>query len=269
LINGTDTVGGQLKQRLDRRGRPTFSEDGFTGSTTAKQLSYENIVQGTVKVSGLFADTTVEAKEVVYIDGHSEFLGLIAMTAETTQETVATGSTVQFTLNAGALVWLDTGVSFSDSTVFATLVGSVGAVNGTGKYFIEPTTGVVTVWVGPAGTLSGGIEITYLYRDANFNPLNTYSVEYRRGCLYSSTAMQSTGEITYKAADILCRYDVAVPVPSNYDPKSNTIEVRTDTLNPLNSLVKTIWVKDNGLPTLESLAPYYSPLLTKLEFRFQ
>lgn len=268
LINGSDTIGDSVQERINRRGHPETPTDFFSSSANAKQLAHKNVVQGTVQLNGMFSDTSIEPREIQWIDGHSEFLGLTPIIDEETQETAETASKVAFTLSAGALVWLETGVSFSDATVFATLVGSVGAVNGTGKYYIAPTTGLVTVWVGPGGVLEGGIKITYLFRDIQFNPTNTFSVDYARGVLYGGSSLLPTGVVTYKAADVLCSYDVAVPVPSVYDGRTNTVEVKTELLNPQNNLVKTIWVKNSGLPSLESLAQFYSPLITKLEFRF-
>jgi len=238
LINGTDEIGGSLRQRISRRGRPETVTDPFPGSTNAKQLSFENVVRGSVVLDGVFTGTP---KEIEYRDGHSEFLGLISVTDEQTVEIEASGldTTVQFALAAGALVWLETGVSF-DSSLFTTLVGTVGAVNSAGEYFIDPTDGTVTVYVGLGGTLPGGIQITYLYRDSSFNPDSTFSVDYRRGILYGGSDFVTGGTITYKASDILVGYDVAAPVTSSYDPVTNTVEVKTETLHPQNNLVKTL-----------------------------
>lgn len=260
-IEITETVGDAPSNRTDPiTGLYSTRPDVFSGSPTRRVLTYDQIIRGSVSVSSDLFPAKGE-KEIKYIDGVSEFLGLLQMRDEKT--TAIIGTIVSFNLAAGGLWYPALGVTFSDTSVFTTKVASVVAVNSLGKYFIDPETGEVTVYT--SGSLEAGIEITYYFRDPDFDPTNKYSVDYRNGILFSYSDMEPTATIRYKAASGRLSYDLVQELP--YSLNGSKVSVSLERLKEMNNLVKIAFgeVKDN--PDITELRRYYSPLVRMVGLR--
>lgn len=268
-INQTDTIGSANSKIVNvKTGSYGLRATGLTTETKAKALSYSRIVKGTVAVSDGLINTTQKPEEVEYIDGEAEFHGLLEIEDEKTTAITATGSTVSFKLAAGNLWYEDLGVHFSNTTLFATKVNTVALVNVAGEYCIEAD-GTVTVYVGSGGTMPSGIEISYYYKNPSFDPSNKFSVDYRRGVVYTYRSMISGETITYKAANYKVAYDVARSIDDyTYDKSSNSVDVRTEGLHPVNSLVKVLWLESDEGDTLVDMVDYFTPIISILGFRF-
>lgn len=246
--------------------------DAFSASNRAKQLSYDCIVQGTVSVDADFIGTTSKPVEVDFIDGQTEFLGLIPMNLETTTSIDSGGfDYVTFALSARGLWYQPLGVLFSDASTFSNLVGTavLAQTGSVGDYFVS-LDGTVTVNIGSGATLNSGRSISYFYRNPSFDPENKFSLDYRRGVIYSFNDMISTANIRYKAACYKIAYDIAEEIDEySYDIGINSVSVRTEGLQPVNSLVKVIWTKAPQTSELEELKEFFSPIISVLAFRFQ
>jgi hypothetical protein len=270
----TDTVGGALKKRVNvLTGSFTARTPKIVGAADAMTLTHDYVVKGSLRVSSDMFDRTyvnVDPQEVDFVDGRSEFLGLVPMNSEKTVELTADGidDTVSFTLAAGALWYEGFEVLFGDAVVFATSVGSAAAVSSTGEYHVDGA-GVVTVYVSPGGTLSAGITIHYYYQDPEFEPANKFSVDYKRGVLYGGSDLQTGATAKYKASAYRVAYNVAQEVDRySYDKGANSMSVRTEGLKQINSLVKLIWAEKTEEESLRSLRDYFSPIISLLAFRF-
>jgi hypothetical protein len=246
--------------------------DVFSSSNRAKQLSHDCIIEGTVSVDADFLGTASKPIEVEYIDGQTEFLGLIPMTIETTTPAESgTDTYVQFALSARGLWHQPLGVLFSDAGTFSNLVASVSAAKtgSVGDYFVA-LDGTVTVNIGIGAILNGGRGITYYYRDPSFDPDAKFSLDYRRGVIYTYNDMTPTASIRYKAACYKIAYDIAEEVSDyTYDAAINSVSVRTEGLQAVNSLVKVIWTEAPQNSELEELKKFFSPIISVLAFRFQ
>lgn len=270
----TDTIGDSVGSRVNiLTGRTASRTDSLgAANSRSKTLTHDYVIRGSVVVpSNLFDSVTTTPEEVDFIDGYSEFLGLIEMNSESTTETsvLPSESVATFTLSAGALWHSELGISFSDTTVFGTEVATAAAVNSAGEYHIDRNTGLVTVYVGLGGTLAADIEIRYMYRDPGFDPTNKYSVDYRNGILHSFSALRTGATITYKSAPMKVAYDVALEVDRySYNPASNSVQVRTEGLFESNSLIKVLWSKPTTGTTVEDLRKYFTPMVKLLGFRF-
>lgn len=268
-INYTDTVGSGVGKIVDiRTGLYGERATGLSTESKAKALTYNRIVKGTVQVSDDLLNTTEKPEEIEYIDGEAEFYGLLEIEDEKTTSITASGTTADFKLAAGNLWYEDLGVHFSDSTYFGTKVSTLAAVNSAGEYYIDPD-GTVTVYVGSGGTLPSGIEISYYYKNPDFDPGNKYSVDYRRGVLYSHKTLKTGGTITYKAANYKVAYDVARTIDDfKYNKTSNSVDVRTEGLHSVNTLVKVLWLQSDEGDSLVDMVDYFSPIISILGFRF-
>jgi hypothetical protein len=234
-------------------------------------FSRRHPVKMTVDASDLFADTDiVPPEEIALIDGHTEFLGLVRVISEKTSE-FAANQVASFVVKNGSKYYAPLGIAF-DSALFITEVGAVPTMASTeGDWYIDLTTGTVSIRLGAgAGDfLPSGVTYSYYYRDDTFDSTNKFSVDYTNGILYSATAFQSGGTISYKAANFYATYDVASLVEGSlFNRDNSTIEVRTEGSFDYSRLIKIIYpVKVNQI-SLDDLKNYYSPIVRSISFRF-
>lgn len=240
------------------------------GSDTKKQLSYDYIIVGTFGAPTDLLENELLPEEVDFIDGITEFYGLTRIEDEETVETAADGSgVVEFQLAARALWFPDLGVSFGDTNVFSELVATPSLVTSgsNGAYHID-VEGTVYVKVGVGNSLRGGIHMDYGFKDPTFEPANKFSVDYRHGVLYAHSSINQEAEVTYKTASYTVGYDIARQVKSEYQSDANTVQIRTEDLEPINNLVKIIWTEQVQSTVSPTLQQYFSPLVSSLGFRF-
>jgi hypothetical protein len=275
LHEQTDTAKGTLKKRLNVvSGTMETRTDTLSTSTYGQTLSYTYVVKGTVSVGpelmGYTSDHT-PPEELEFVDGHSEFLGLKQMNEEYTSETAADAfGRANFKLSAGAAWYSKYNAVFSDTTYFATLMGSLAGVTVAGRYYIDPATGDVAVYVGVGGTLPADIQVQYSYRDPDYDSSNKFSVDYERGHLYTSEPISSGVPISYKAASYKMGYDIGLVVEGwTLDEGKNIVTVPTESLSPINGLVKVMWACSTAEEDMTSLSNFFSPILYGLTFRFQ
>lgn len=268
-IGVTDTIGSGLKDSIDiRTGIYGPRNINMSTETRAKALSYRRIIKGTVTVSDDLLGTEQLPEEIDFIDGVSEFYGLIEIEDEKTTTIAASGDLVEFHLAAGSLWYSDLGVHFNNSVVFGTLVSSVGLVNSVGDYFIAAD-GLVTVSIGAGNTLVSGIEISYYYKNPDFDPTNKYSIDYRKGIIYSHSTFAVDATINYKTASYKIAYDVGRNLDRyRYHSDSNSVSIRTEGMHKVNNLVKVIWIQSDTNSTLGDMANFFSPVISILGLRF-
>jgi len=229
-------------------------------------LSRNGTIKGTVNASNLFNNTTVVVEELEYIDGYSEFLGLIKVENEVISSYTGTG-VYSFTLFSGSSFYAPLSITFSDTTVFATEKSSAALVLAPGDYYISES-GVVSVYVDTA--LATGIYCSYYYRNNDFDYTNKYSIDYKNNILYSLTQFKSGGYITYKVANIYLSYN-KIKILDNYDFDSNNnlLTIKTDKILTNSDLVKVSYPIKNKTESLEEYKEYYSPLIDSIDFGFR
>lgn len=264
-----DTKSAGPQSRLGFNGEETRL-DMSSANTKAMTLTHDYIIRGSVRVP-LNLMQTSSAKypvEVEYIDGVTEFLGLVPMDNEkTTAITADSSGIVSFALAAREGVYSPLGIRFSDTVTFQTEVSNPNAL---GEYAFDAQNGVVQVYVGPGGTLESGIELLYYYKDPEHDPANLYSLNYEDGFLYSSEDLNQTAEVNYKAASYKISYDVVQEISSaEYDPGSGTVSVRTEDFSDANNLVKAMWAKPIEGDDVSDLERYFSPIVGAVGFKFQ
>lgn len=270
----TDTVGNALGKRMNPlSGRFEARTAKISSAADAMTLTYDYVVKGSLRVSNDMFDQTYvvdDPEEVDYVDGKTEFLGLITMDQEVTVSTAGDPSTglVSFKLAAGGLWYKGFAVLFGDTGVFGTDVGTSSTPAVAGEYNIADD-GTVSVYVGTSSSLAADIGIYYYYEDPEFEAQNKYSVDYREGVIYGGTNLQAGATVSYKASSHKIAYNVASEVDRyKYDKASNSVQIRTEGLSKINSLVKVIWAKQTDRASLRTLRDYFSPILSLFALRF-
>ena len=249
-----------------KTGRWTQRSDPFTGGTNAFALSHENIVRGSVMPSSDLLNTATPPQEVPYIDGHTEFLGLIPIDDEKTIELTADAfGTVEFNLNAGGLWYQVFDVLFSDTAVFASKVAVPTII---GEYSIADD-GTVIVFLGAGNTLASGIDINYYYRDPAFDAVNKYSLNYEKGYFHVGGVLNAAATVTYKTASYQISYDLARKIKNfTLDPTTNVLSIKTEAFLEINSLIRVLWKEGSASSTISGLTNVFSPIVSTVALRF-
>lgn len=268
--NYKETVSGNLLDTLDVvTGMSGVRNIPSNMGAKAKVFSHTNIIRGTVKVSEDLLGTDLFPEEIDFIDGISEFYGLLPIENEFTNEIVASEDIVSFSLAAGTQIYSALGIHFSDTDTFNNEQNALLNVIAPGDYYIG-SNGVVYVFIGTGNSLPGDIAISYMYKDPYFDATNKYSVDYSNGILYAYKNLNSEGTIEYKTANYICDYEIANVLQNiKTSIKEKKVSIRTEELNRFSSDIKIIWYTTNSNESVTDLIPYYSPIITLLGFRFQ
>jgi len=240
------------------------------GDTPVKTLTHKRVIVGSFIPGTSFLVGGATPIEVEYIDGRSEFLGLVRVDDEETIELTDLSGVVTFNLSAGALWDSDLDPAFGDPNIFDPALRQVDAVdvNTDGEWHISAA-GLVTVYVGHvANTLPAGITIQYYYVDPDFVPEDKFSVDYREGVVYSYTDMLSTGTCSYKASRYIVEYDIGQPLESSYSRVNNSVELNVENMLDINRKIKIVWPVPVVDAKLRELAPFFSPLIEVFGVRF-
>jgi len=198
----------------------TVDSESVPSGVNKFSLSEFNIEPGTLSVT----EQTPSAfkKEVNFVDGRTEILGLIGA-AEVVPNGVLVGSGVK-TFNL-SLTPADTSihvVAFSNRDVFNEEVP--GVPDEAGEYNISGK--VVSVYIDTTVTAPGNV--TYFYQDPTKNPVGTYSVDYKLGDIYTYTPTGGSTIASFQFAHIEISYPIARIIPENdidVDPEARTVLV--------------------------------------------
>ena len=280
-----DTIG-KIKKRINPvTGEYKKRSDLVASITNGYTLSCTNIILGSVVLSSeIFGYHNHPAPlEVAYLDGYTEFLGLIPMNHEFTPGIEADLSgMVEFPLAAGSYFYRPLGLSFETEqasflnerkiTEEEFLTETLSYSNeDIGSYHIS-NDGMVRLYVGQGGRLPGLIKLFYYYSNPVYDPKNKYSVDYEKGILYLSESLDTTKErhVRYKTSSTIISYDVAKEINSyEYNVETNSVEIRTENISTINNLIKIIWGEKADKKNIVDLKEYFSPIIHNIGIRFQ
>ncbi len=263
----SDTVGGALASRFDiNAGEFSTRADVLSAATDAMTLSHDYIVRGSVRVGpelmGYSGSLMVPVEEE-YVDGRSEFLGLIEVNDEQTtsiQADAVTGLS-SFTLGAGGLYYSVYDVEFSST--YTNKCGTIAALAAVGDYHIDELTGEVTVF----GDVSAGVSMSYFYRDPEYDSSNRFSVNYEKGHLFTSEPMVNGSAIEYLVAQYSLAYDLVEDVFCEYSESIKSLSVPTEAYDTTQQ-IKVLW-KKKAEDLIQDLSNYFSPIIYSLGLRFE
>lgn len=208
----------------------------ITGEAVASGLNHINlsnlsIVEGSIRFVGADSFNDNEnpfLEEVPFIDGVSE-LSTTVKTEEQlptlTGASVATFST-SVRMNTSSLF----NVSFSNTTIFTTEVGSLVAVNAPGEYWIDRTSSIVHVWTG-GETFTDPGKISYYANDPSKIVAGSYSVNYELGTVHTQRPLPAPITINYEYTEYYIRYNIARVVSNEdwtLDPSTRTVTIRSN-----------------------------------------
>ena len=245
------------------------------GVKKALDLPDSYIVMNSLSVSPDMFEEVAEIypREVAYIDGKIEFLGLKEMNKEETVETVSSGTgIVTFRLAAGSAYYSPLGVIFEDTDVFQNINASLSSE---GDYTVN-SEGEVKVKVSAtgSGTLPGQIKYSYSYKDPTFISKSLFSVDYRAGILYSAEEIRDSAKVwvKYKVANYKAEYDIVKKIESwTYSPSTDSISIRSEKVSsfPITKRVKAYYFTRDEYTPLKDLREFFSPIFYNISFRFQ
>lgn len=262
----TETVSDALLSRFNPGTGVLAARATIINGVNARQLSHEKPLRGTLSVSSDLFTAGHTPQELPYIDGRTEFLGLVEMSEEyTTAITAGAGNTVSFNLSAGAFYYSGEPPVFSDTTTFATQVDAAASVDQTGEWHVSPS-GTVTVFIANGSSLPAGIQILYRYVDPEFSPDGKYSVDYSLGILYGSSEINSSAEITYQVAEAFMHYQAVIP-QERWSLSNNLLEIHVPFLawrTSANRLIKVAYT-ERAVASQLDIAKYYTPFISQLQ----
>lgn len=263
-----ETIGNNILEALNPiSGSHTQRTNYFPSSSKHKQFGYKNLIANSLEIKKDLLANGLIPEEVPYIDGKSEFLGLVKVDREFTNEQEGAGSQglCTFYLAARSLWYRDFGVNFS-SSYFSTRV-SPGSSLAVGEYYIQ-NDGLVVVRVGAGNTLPADIVYSYYYRGEDIDPENKVSVDYENGILYSYSNLNSSAKVKYSVCPLLAHYDIVADVDFDYNASSNQLEINTLKMNPINNQLKVSWIEAPYDLSTATIKENFTPVVSRVGFRF-
>lgn len=210
--------------------------------------------------------------EIPFINGATEFLKTGVVDGESIpyegSALVGTGATRTFTLKKAANYSSGSSPTFSNTTVFANEKNLVSNVTSTGDWYIDQSTGQVTVYLG-VGTSTSGITVSYFYddEDATKRLRGSYSVDLKKGIVHFSHKAVNSFTVEFKQAPYKIRYTMSHQLQEGKD-KDYTIDLEKKqvTIKRLSGsgAGKKLSLRYKYVPEEEdlfNLADHFSPLL--------
>lgn len=171
-----------------------------------------NVTKGSLVFSGTGVGS-IFAKEVPFIDGRTELLG-VQKTTEKLSAITSTGN-VEIPLSLQISSDLNLQIVFSNTSVFTTVQGTPEGVDSPGDYYIDRTAGSPKVLVNVSAAVSDPGEITYYFVSTNALLSGAYSVNYETGEVYIYTSTTSGLTVSYRFSNYVICYPVARMVSGN------------------------------------------------------
>lgn len=267
----------------------TFTADPLVVPKSVQyfNLAHLGIVKGTLSFTDSIYESTVASlsKEVEFIDGRTELLGLIKAVQQLASiEDVVSGDivTIPFTMKITGNG--NFGYTFSNTTVFSTETSSMVLllVASPGTYFVDRTAGTTgRIHVKVSGEVQDPGTVTYYYSNPQVTLDGRYSVNYETGEVFLYTPTHSTRDITarYEYTNYRIKYNIARLISSDdwkYDTNKNKVvledrEILKNLRTPQTfgegtvSISKFYQVSYQYIKSvranISALEPYFSPIL--------
>jgi hypothetical protein len=208
--------------------------------------------------------------EIDFIDGVSEFLNLVKVDSERTNEIAAQNNIVQFQLAASSLYYEALGVKFEDTSTFIALkTVPINSSNQHGDYMIYAN-GYVEVYIDDQYLLPD-TSYSYYYLDSGIPIKNRFSVDYDQSVIYfSESVSDSSAVIKYKIANYIAEYDILSKVEDftvNY--KNKEVRINSSDFPVSRGNLYLFYKKSLSGYNLENVQEFFSPLLYGLRYEFK
>lgn len=228
----TDTNGGVSNGiTIKKEGWTTFPIDDPETVPTGEyyfNLGNLSISRGSVKFSGTNVGTIFK-KEVPFIDGRTELLGVQRTTQKLNPITMFAPGTTSISLTLQISSATDLEVAFSNKTVFITAKAAPGDVSSNGDYYIYRTAGDPRILIYLDNSVSDPGYVSYFFPDPNADLDGAYSISYDRGEVYSHTQTIAGLSVIYRYIDYRICYPIARVIKDNdfsIDTKNKLVVVK-------------------------------------------
>ena len=234
------------------------------------------IVKGFVKFSITTGTLTCLIKEVAFIDGRTELLGVVQTVEQLDAVTSLPIDDIAI-ISLKMKITSDTSFTtvFSDTTLFIEEQVLVGDITDVGDYFIDRTAN--TIHIKLAAVVSDPGTITYYYANPHANLTGRYSINYGTGEVFTYSTTQATVVANYSFTNYIAKYDIARLITSDdwtYSETDNKIlikdrEILKNIRTPQNTNTTNSskfyqivyqYIKSTRID-IDELEPYFSPVL--------
>lgn len=246
-----------------------------------------SVIKGSVRfnvpddIKGTELDPFIEEVEFTNSDLHPELTNVIQTVQIIPELDPGTGNIASFTLGGALSQDSDLSVSFSEPTIFITEKSDQISLTSTGDWFVERTPGSdfgkVFVHTGGTSITSPG-EVAYYIMNTSQVKAGAYSINYKRGEIFTQRAIPEGCTVTYQYSDYRIAYDISRDIPKEdwvFDPSTKTITLldreiqrRSDIAQAFNSGAlnqATYQVSYNHITRVRQditeLTSYFSPVL--------
>ena len=246
FVEGEDGLKTQVSIKDTGWSVATVSNETVSSGINIADMSEESIVPGTVIFtlpSGITAgnvDTDAPPvdpfrQEVVFIDGSTEFTNATEVAESLPASSAVVASKVTTQLSVLPVDSLQFPLYFSNTTLFATLVASTGAVTSTGDYYIGMTTGLITLYSTDEITSTDLGTVNYFYTDSTRELEGLYSINYGQGVIHTystipiGTVALGSATMTYDYTHFEAIYNIARWIPQDkfdVDLTTKTVSIR-------------------------------------------
>lgn len=244
-------------------------------------LEHLSILEGSVQFTGIDSFSSSEnpfIKEVPFIDGVSE-LSTVIKTSDKVPTLEPVSNVASFVTNLPIISSTELAVSFSNADIFVTAVGTLGAVNSVGKYFVDRSIG--TIYVHTDGvTLTDTGDYSYYVSDPSKVVTGSYSIDYENGEIYLQREVPAASnvKVSYQYSEYYMRYNIARNVRSDHfsvDPSTKRVTILPPEVQ-LRSRVQNVAGQNTFKPAayqvnykyiasirknIEQLKPFFTPIL--------
>lgn len=234
-----------------------------------------NIEPGTL----VFSEATVFAREVPFIDGRQEVLGLIKASEVVppfTSWTSVGGDRYTFKTSLIPADTTNHPLAFSNSTLFANQVADPPVTNG--EYSVDIVNREIKVFANPAPSTTSLGSMSYLYQDPTKVLAGVYSVDYKNGDVYTHDNTPVGAWAKFEYSDLEINYPIARVIPStDYEVDADNLKINISDREILRKTqIPTVPAATGGTGNtyqvlynyvqetrsgVEELEPYFTPIL--------
>lgn len=259
FINEEDITLESIKQNLNDNLNNFFYLSDETRTNINSNKSFTLKESGIIKGSFSLDENMFQGddfKEVEFINGYTEFLNLKKILEDQVPQIEANSEgKVTFTLSEKIYNINDITIYKNDEAIL------------TGIEFDESNR-ICTLTLVDNDLIAENYHLSYYYIDEENNneDIKKYSVNYEKGILYTSEAIETPENktVSYEVNRILLNYSL-ISLVEDYFFEGNIIKVYTENLPEKNKEIKFGFYENIDNFSIEGLEKYYSPLLYKIK----
>lgn len=207
-FNGESTVNRTVRIKQNGFASRPITDEPIPASVKKFSLGNFSVVKGTVDFIVPSGQTDVFLKEVDYIDGRTELLGLLRANEFVPGGVLVGSGMKEFFLSLVPEDVVGHVIRFTNRDVFITDTSPSDPLS-PGEYSIVGRR--IRVYI--SATVANPGNVTYFYKDPTKNPSGSYSIDYRMGNVYTYDSTPSGTTADYQYSVFTVEYPIVRVVP--------------------------------------------------------